>query len=260
MAEAVGILAGELRAVRSHELAADEGRQRRAQLDLGRGERLHRAAMECPAFDRAALEHLALGRMELVEAGSEQCLDRRRHAHVPIGRVTDEADHLLDEERVPFGCVEDPAAQLVTDVGFVEQALDELFGLARAERLQQHGRGVQLAATPVRPAVEQLGPGHAEQQDRRAAAQVGDVVDEVEERPPRPSGCRRAPRRAALARLPLRAADGSPRRSPRPRSGRRPRRAPRGALASPTGRGRAPRAAGRLSCPRSCLTISTTGQ
>ena len=39
----------------------------------------------------------------------------------------------------------------------------------RAERLEQHGRRVQLAAAPARSPVEQFRPGHAEQQDRRVA-------------------------------------------------------------------------------------------
>ena len=182
MPEAIGVLARELRPVGPHELAPDERRQRRAQLGLGRRQRLHRAAMERSPLDGAAFEHRALGRIQLVEAGAQQRLDRRRHGHLSVGRVTDEADHLLDEERVPLGRPEDPAAQRMIDLGAVEQALDELLGVACREGLQQHGRRVQLAAAPVRPAVEQLGARHAEQQDRGVAAQVGDVIDEVEER------------------------------------------------------------------------------
>ena len=42
--------------------------------------------------------------------------------------------------------------------------------------------GVQLAAAPCRPVVEQLRPRQAEQQDRRVAGPVRDVLDQVEER------------------------------------------------------------------------------
>ena len=84
------------------------------------------------------------------------------------------------------------------------------------ERLEQHGRRVQLAAAPARPPVEQLGPRHAEQQDRRVARQVGDVLDQVEERRLPPVEVVEHDRRAA-ARVPApRAACGTPRRSPRP--------------------------------------------
>ena len=57
-----------------------------------------------------------------------------------------------------------------------------IVGVGRRERLEQHGRRVQLAAAPAGPPVEQLRPRHAEQQDRRIAAQVGDVLDQIEER------------------------------------------------------------------------------
>ena len=61
------------------------------------------------------------------------------------------------------------------------QALDQLLGLLGLERLEQHAGRVDLAAGPARAAVEQLRPGHAEQQDRRVAGEVGDVLDQVEE-------------------------------------------------------------------------------
>ena len=63
-----------------------------------------------------------------------------------------------------------------------EQGRDERVGVTGRERLEQHRRRVQLATAPVRPPVEQLGPRHAEQENRRVAAQVGHVIDEIEER------------------------------------------------------------------------------
>ena len=58
---------------------------------------------------------------------------------------------------------------------------DQLFRFARGERLEQHVRGVELATGPRGAAVEQVGAGHAHQQDGRVARQVGNVLDQVEE-------------------------------------------------------------------------------
>ena len=50
-----------------------------------------------------------------------------------------------------------------------------------AERLEQERRRVQLAAAPAGSDVEQLGARDAEEEDRRVAREVGDVLDEVDE-------------------------------------------------------------------------------
>ena len=83
---------------------------------------------------------------------------------------------------MPFRRVQDPRAQRLIGRCAVEQGRDERVGVGGRERLEQHRRRVQLAAAPVRPPVEQLGSRHAEQENRRVAAQVGDVIDEIEER------------------------------------------------------------------------------
>jgi hypothetical protein len=62
-----------------------------------------------------------------------------------------------------------------------EQPLQQLVGLGRGERLEQDRRRVQLAAAPAGPPVEQLGPSQAEQQERRLAREIGDVLQQVEE-------------------------------------------------------------------------------
>ena len=74
-------------------------------------ERLQSAVVEHAPDDGSALQHRALGRLELVEAGGEQRLDRRRHADVPVGGVPDERDHLLDEQRVALGAAPDPLTE-----------------------------------------------------------------------------------------------------------------------------------------------------
>ena len=79
VAEAVAVVAGELGAVGTDELVADERGEPGRDLRLLGGERLHGAAVEDLALDRAAFEHPALGFVELVEAGRQQRLQRRRH-------------------------------------------------------------------------------------------------------------------------------------------------------------------------------------
>ena len=72
---------------------------------LVRRERLRRRRGGTPAPSTdAALEHRALGRVELVEPRREQRLDRRRHRDLaPSGDSRTHRDHLLDEERVALG-------------------------------------------------------------------------------------------------------------------------------------------------------------
>ena len=136
--------------------------------------------MEHASLDRAPLEHPPLERIELVEPRRQQRLDRRGHCDGSIRGIANERDHFLDEERVAFRGVQDPDSEQFVGEGSVEQAEDELRGVSRGERLEQDRRGVQLASAPVRPPVEQLRSRHAEEQDRRVAAQVCNVVDEIE--------------------------------------------------------------------------------
>ena len=90
--------------------------------------------------------------------------------------------HLLDEERIALGRRADSPAEADVEGKTVEQSVDQLVRLLGRERLEQHARGVELAAAPAGHPVEQLGSGEAEEQDRRVPAQVGDLLDEVEER------------------------------------------------------------------------------
>ena len=123
-------------------------------------------------------------------------------------------EHLLDEERVAVGGSAIRAAASSSSLAR-DRLVDQLVRLLVGERLEQHGRRVELAAAPGRPAVEQLGPGHAEEQDRRVAREVGDVLDQVEERRLAPVDVVEDARRAAARRDVPRAACGTPRRSRR---------------------------------------------
>ena len=80
--EAVTVVARDLGTVGTHELAADECCEPGSHLRLVRGERLHASAVEDLAFDGAALEHAALGVVELVEPCRQQRLQRGRHLDI----------------------------------------------------------------------------------------------------------------------------------------------------------------------------------
>ena len=151
--------------------------QARRQLSLFRIQRLHRSAVEDPALDRAALQHGAFMRFELVEASGEQRLNRRRNGHRPVAGLLKERNHLLDEERVTLGSLPYAGAQSPVQV---RQALDQALGLLGRKRLEQHRGRVDLAAAPACSAVEQIRPRHAEQQDGRIARKIGHVLDQVE--------------------------------------------------------------------------------
>ena len=139
-------------------------------------------------LDRGALDDLPLSQLESVEASGEQRMDRRRHFQLLDGTVMlgDHRQHLLDEERVPFGRIDDSPANPLVDGNGSHQIGDELLALRLAERLEQHCRRVQLASTPSRADVEQFCTRNAEQKNRCIAAPVGDVLDQIKERRLRP--------------------------------------------------------------------------
>src|SRR5439155_23868530 len=81
-------------------------------------------------------------------------------------------------ERVPLGRLADPRFQIVVQPA---EPVDQLVGLRSRKRLEQDGGGVHLAAAPAWPEVEQLRAGDAEEQNGGAPAEVGHVLDQVEE-------------------------------------------------------------------------------
>ncbi len=100
---------GKLRTFGADQLVPDECREPWQHLRLVRRERLHGAAVEELALDRAPLEHRALLRLELVEPRGQKRPQRRRHVDLAV--VGREREHLGDEERVPARPVGDPPAQ-----------------------------------------------------------------------------------------------------------------------------------------------------
>ena len=133
-------------------------------------ERLHGAAVEDLALDRASLEHAPLGRLELIQAGAEQRPQRRRDDHVAL-RLAGHCQHLLDEERVTARGASDLAAQLAGD-----PQRYQLVDLSVAQWLEPQRH------RPGGAALGELRPRHAIHQDRCARGQERDVLDQVEER------------------------------------------------------------------------------
>src|SRR4029453_18010909 len=66
------------------------------------------------------------------------------------------------------------------------ESLHQLDALVGAQRLEKKRRRIDLAAAPVGPDVEKLGPGETKKGDRRIARVVGDVLDQVDEHGLRP--------------------------------------------------------------------------
>ncbi len=134
---------------------------------------------ELLADRRRPLEHRALARLEPVEPGGEQRLDRRRDRErpaCPCPRRTSPRP-----PRRTAGCPrrpDDPLCGLA--------ALGHSVGELREQRARRRpppaARARSRLAAPARTLLEQVGPRHAEQEQRRVAAPVGDVLDEIEER------------------------------------------------------------------------------
>ena len=110
VAEAKGVVPGQLRTVGPDQLLADEPGQSRDDRPV-LGQSLHRPAVEDLALDGASLEHGALRPLELVEARGQQRLQVRRDENVRT-RAFGHRRHLRQEERVSAGRMSDPGAQL----------------------------------------------------------------------------------------------------------------------------------------------------
>ena len=142
----------------------------------------HGAAMEDLALDRSALHDDAHVAVERVDPGLEQRVDRGRNGDLAVAAVlAHHREHLLDEERVAGGGGRDPLAQLRVERRVAARPLHELRAVLCAERLEQERRRIELPAAPPRADVEQLRARDAEEEDRRVAREVGDVLHEIDE-------------------------------------------------------------------------------
>ena len=156
---------------------------------LLRRERLHGAAVEELALDRAALEHPALGLVELVEPRRQQRLERRRHldlAAVRVGRARPSPSRRAGcrRRRGRSARAARPATASPTSAS----------ASSAGERLEPQRR-------PASAGRRSSSSGRAMQseQERRAGREQRDVLDQVEERLLAPLDVVEARRRAAPA-------------------------------------------------------------
>ena len=287
MAEAERVLAGDHRTVRPHELLADQRADQVGRVATeGFGEQVaDRAGVELLADHGGALDRAALVVGQAFETGGEQGRDRGRHrdrARSPAGtqppfcRTSSPSSIIIESicstnSGLPPAASVTPRRRLGRQSRAAEQVRDQVGRGPPVQRLQQHRRGVQLAAAPVRSRVEELRPGRAQQEDRRVARPVDDVIDHVEERRFGPMDVLPERDERAVAGEQLEEPPDRPRRllggaepSRDPRGSRRPDRRSTSACSSPPTtstsarrRLRARRTPGRRARPR---TASATGQ
>ena len=176
------------------------------------------AAMEQPALDRGALA------ARPARSRSRRSMRAARSAWIVAGTVSspvvgivgEHGEHLLDEERVALGRLDDALPETRRDGEVADQSLDEL---ARTRRSLSGESGTRRGARPGRRpgrARSRRASGRARQRSRIAAP-----PENAERRTragraasARPSGCRRSRRRAGAARRASRRSGGTPRRSP----------------------------------------------
>ena len=173
------------RAVRAEQLLAREREEDAAQ--PGRaivGQQLcDGGTVEQPTLDGRALEHRPLARLEPVDASPEERLDRRRHGLVcGVGVVSQHCEHLLDEQRVPLGRVDDAITKRRSDLPVVHEPLDQPLGLVVVERREGDETRTGPGRRPRRASIEDVGPCEAEEQDRSPAREAEDVFEQVEQR------------------------------------------------------------------------------
>ena len=94
------------------------------------------------------------------------------------------SDDLLDEQRIAFGAVEDVLGHGV-DVLEGQQRFEEPGRVGRPERRKGHRRRAGKPPAPARLVLEQVAPGHRED-EQRALAVPGQPVEEVQHRRLRP--------------------------------------------------------------------------
>lgn len=181
--KAEGLVPGVDGAVRTDELLPDECRKMR--LDTWadrRRKRGNRAAVEHLPLDGAAVDHDALVPRERIEARLEERVDRRRNDELVVfAPLARHREHLVEKERVTLRGDDDAPARLVVDCT-VRKRVDQPVAIVGGKRLEQERRRVELPTAPPGLRVEQLGTSDTEEENRCTAREVGDVLDELEER------------------------------------------------------------------------------
>jgi hypothetical protein len=147
------------------------------------GEVLDGSAEEHVPDHRSPLSHDAIDRPEAIEPRGQQGLDRGRDrdradladqdpATTLVSRkdpvVEEHRQHLLDEERIPLGRLDDLVPDVRVEVRLAQQVGGDLGTLILRER-REHEHAVLVGSLlPVRMEVEEVGPRRARDHDRGA--------------------------------------------------------------------------------------------
>ena len=142
--------------------------------DLVGGEVLDGAAEEHLADHRRPLDHDAIDRTEPVEASGQERLDRRRdHDRADLADqdpasavipsqdpvVQEHREHLLDEQRVALGGLDDLRSDLRVELRGPEEVRRDLGAVLFGQCLQDQDAVVFEALAPSRVCVDEIGSG-----------------------------------------------------------------------------------------------------
>ena len=180
----------------------------------------------------------------------------------PLPTCAHQREHLLDEERVALGRLADACARGSSSSSpSAEQLVDQAVGLP-ARRAARAATVVAFSLPPPQPARRSSSSGRAMQSSRIGASrrEIGDVLDEVEERRLAPVEVVEHDHERRSRARPPRAACGTPTPTSLRRRDRRPRRraTPGSCAAATCVDRRAPPSAVSGSAPSSCSSTSTT--
>jgi hypothetical protein len=144
------------------QLSVDEVCERRVDVER-RVELEDRATPEHAADQGTVAEDRAGSRRERVDARGDQRLQRVRDPHGGALALLDQhSDRLLDEQRVPFGLLEEDAAKPVGQRRPLDEGVHELGRLRVGQRRELDRDRAAPAPSPAGPRIEQLGASEAD--------------------------------------------------------------------------------------------------
>src|SRR5512133_1015003 len=138
------------------------------------------------ADDGGVLEQLLVRRVERVEAGGDDPVDRLGKLEFLRPALARHANELLRVERVSAGPLEQRRLYLRWTDRALEQGVHETCRIVVGERGERQRDRIRLAAAPGRPSREQLRSRGGNEEDGDVGEPVGQLVDEVEEAVVRP--------------------------------------------------------------------------
>ena len=118
---------------------------------------------------------------ERIQAGGDESLDALREV-AERSSCPDEPGELLGVQGISPCARQELRARVRVQHRAVEERMHEICCLVVRQRAEGEGDRIRLAAAPAHPALEQLGPGCPDDQDRHPGRPADEVVDEVEER------------------------------------------------------------------------------